>query len=36
LPEVLADSRYYVPVERGHEVTLAKVWEKVRGLLGRK
>jgi putative ATPase len=36
LPEVLADSRYYIPVERGHEVTLAKVWEKVRGLLGRK
>lgn len=33
LPDDLAGARYYEPVERGFEATLAQRWARVRGLL---
>ena len=36
LPDAIADARYYHPVERGAEANLAKVWTKIRAILGRK
>lgn len=36
LPKEIENARYYIPVERGAEAGLAKVWEKLRDFLGRK
>ncbi|MFM1819122.1 MAG: hypothetical protein RIS61_720 [Actinomycetota bacterium] len=36
LPDAIANARYYIPVERGQEANLAKVWTKIRQILGRK
>lgn len=35
LPDAIADAKYYVPVDRGQEANLAKVWTRIRGILGR-
>lgn len=35
LPDAIATARYYIPVERGAEANLAKVWTKIRAILGR-
>lgn len=36
LPEAIKDDRYYLSVDRGQEANLAKVWNKIREILGRK
>ena len=36
LPDQLVNARYYYPVEHGNEADLAKVWQKIRQILGRK
>lgn len=35
LPEIIKDRRYYQPVNRGHETSLATLWTKILQILGR-
>jgi putative ATPase len=35
LPDPIAEARYYLPTERGEEVVLYQVWNKIRSILGR-